>query len=65
MPEIYVTEVSATESCAAQEIPTSTLKVLNIYLEKTENGAEGKKEWDRKGGGQREWPEHGKDHEAI
>lgn len=43
-------KVSVTESCAAQEIPTSTLKVLNISLEKTDRG---KKEGDREGGGQR------------
>lgn len=39
MPEMYVMEVSVTKSSAAQEIPTSTLKMLNISLEKRENEA--------------------------
>lgn len=51
MPEIYVMEVSATESCAAQEIPTSTLKMLNISLDKTERMGQGEKRVGQRGRG--------------
>lgn len=53
MPEMYVMEVSVTESSAAQEIPTSTLKVLNISLEKRENEA-GRRGREQRGGAERE-----------
>lgn len=54
MPEMYVMEVSVTESSAAQEIPTSTLKVLNISLEKRDRMRQGGEEGNRERGGERE-----------
>lgn len=54
MPEMYVMEVSVTESSAAQEIPTSTLKVLNISLEKRDRMRQGGEDGNREGGGERE-----------
>lgn len=47
MPEKCVIEVSMTESSAAQEIPTSTLKVLNTSLEKRDRMGKGAEEGDR------------------
>lgn len=43
MTEMYVMEFSMTESSAAQEMPTSTLKVLGISLEKRDRMGKGKR----------------------
>lgn len=50
MPEMDIVEVSVTKSYAAQEIPTSTLSVLNISLEKSDRMGQGTEEGDREGG---------------